>query len=942
MSRKWASRRRTYRWNRLLGVASLVVAVLVWLPATPAGAAPVITFVQGAYAVPQAPQTSVAVKFTGAQTAGNLNVVVVGWSDSTSSVTSVTDSSHNTYNPAVGPTVLPGVFTQSIFYANNIAAAGAGANTVTVAFSSPAAFPDIRVLEYSGVDALNPVDVTAASTGNGTVTNSGAATTTSAADLILGANVVETTTTGPGTSFTQRLLTSPDADIVEDRMVSAIGSYSATAPITPSGRWVMQMVAFRAATGDTTPPSAPSSLTATPTANRIALNWNASTDNVGVTSYLVERCQGPSCTFTQIATPTATTYTDAGLSAGNYSYRVRAVDAAGNTSAYSNVATTTITDATPPTAPTNLTATVTGGNVSLTWTASTDNVGVTGYQLERCQGNGCSNFTQIATPPPTATSYNDNALPVGTYSYRLRAVDAAGNQSLFSNVAPAVVPDTVLPTAPTNLSATPAGATVNLSWTASTDNVGVTAYQVERCQGTGCTFTQIAAPTGTTYSDTGLSVGSYSYRVRAVDGATNQSPYSNTANTSILDVTPPTAPTNLTATATGNRADLSWTASTDNVGVNAYEVEYCAGPGCTLFAKIATPTGTTFSDLNLNPGPYSFRVRAVDAAGNTSPYSNTANATILDTQAPTAPGGLTATASGTQITLGWTASTDNVGVTSYQVERCQGPACSTFAIVAPINATTYTDTGLPVDSFSYRVRAFDAALNPSPYSNVATAITVSTPPGALAAYAFNEGTGTTTADASGNGVTGTLQGPSWTNAGKNGKALSFNGTSNYVDLGRPSVLNSTGSMTWEAWVNAAGNPPDDGQIIALSDDNSGWQLKTTPDTGPRTFAIAISADGASHTQRYSNATVALNTWYHVAAVYNATVQTLDVFVNGVVSDGVLTNPVGARSSIPSVQVLPPASVNANIGRRTGGYNFNGINRRRSCLPAGAVAGRDPS
>ena len=136
MSRKWASRRRTYRWNRLLGVASLVVAVLVWLPATPAGAAPVITFVQGAYAVPQAPQTSVAVKFTGAQTAGNLNVVVVGWSDSTSSVTSVTDSSHNTYTPAVGPTVLPGVFTQSIFYANNIAAAGAGANTVTVAFSS--------------------------------------------------------------------------------------------------------------------------------------------------------------------------------------------------------------------------------------------------------------------------------------------------------------------------------------------------------------------------------------------------------------------------------------------------------------------------------------------------------------------------------------------------------------------------------------------------------------------------------------------------------------------------------------------------------------------------------------------------------------------------------------------------------------------------------------
>src|SRR5207244_9519587 len=111
------------------------------------------------------------------------------------------------------------------------------------------------------------------------------------------------------------------------------------------------------------------------------------------------------------------------------------------------------------------------------------------------------------------------------------------------------------------------------------------------------------------------------------------------------------------------------------------------------------------------------------------------------------------------------------------------------------------------------------------------------------------------------------------------------------------------------------------QIIALSDDLSGWQLKTTPDTGPRTFGIAISADGASHTQRYSKTQVALNQWNHVAGVYNATVQTLDIFVNGVADDGTLTNPVGSRSSIPSVQVLPPSSVNVNIGRRAGGSGF---------------------
>ena len=190
-------------------------------------------------------------------------------------------------------------------------------------------------------------------------------------------------------------------------------------------------------------------------------------------------------------------------------------------------------------------------------------------------------------------------------------------------------------------------------------------------------------------------------------------------------------------------------------------------------------------------------------------------------------------------------------------------------------------------------------------------------------------------------MTGTLQGAAWTTAGKNGNALSFNGSTSYVDLGRPSILNWTGSMTWESWVYVAANPPDDGQIVALSDENAGWQLKTTPDTGPRTFGIAISADGASHTQRYSKTVVQPNTWYHVAGVYNATVQTLDIFVNGVVDDGTLTNPVGARSSVPSVQVLPPAGVQRQRRPENGRLLLQRGHRRRPCLSVGAVPGRDP-
>src|SRR6202162_104135 len=276
-------------------------------------------------------------------------------------------------------------------------------------------------------------------------------------------------------------------------------------------------------------------------------------------------------------------------------------------------------DTTPPTAPTNLTATVSGTQINLSWTASTDNVGVTGYKVERCQGSGCTTFAQIGTT--TTATYSDTGRSVGIYSYRVRATDAAGNLSTYSNVSSATIMDTTPPTAPTNLTAAVSGTQINLSWTASTDNVGVTGYKVERCQGSRCTtFAQIATPTATTYSDTGLAAGNYSYRVRATDAAGNLSAYSNVASATITDTTPPTAPTNLTAAVSGTQINLSWTASTDNVGVTGYKVERCQGSGCTTFAQIASPTATTYSDTGLASGYYGYRVRATDAAGDLSPY----------------------------------------------------------------------------------------------------------------------------------------------------------------------------------------------------------------------------------------------------------------------------------------------------------------------------------
>src|SRR6266849_1662541 len=193
----WNNLMHYSRRSRRFGFLVASICVLT-LHALSGGAFAAIGFVQGGYATPSTPQLTVPVTFTSAQAAGNLNVVVVGWNDTTAAVSSLTDSVGNVYTLAVGPTKnfgSPGLtITQSIYYAKNIVGAAAGANTVTVRFTVAAVYADIRILEYSGLDPANPIDVTAAAIGTIAVTNSGAATTTHDNDLIFGANLVATST----------------------------------------------------------------------------------------------------------------------------------------------------------------------------------------------------------------------------------------------------------------------------------------------------------------------------------------------------------------------------------------------------------------------------------------------------------------------------------------------------------------------------------------------------------------------------------------------------------------------------------------------------------------------------------------------------------------------------------------------------------------------------
>lgn len=389
-------------------------------------------------------------------------------------------------------------------------------------------------------------------------------------------------------------------------------------------------------------------------------------------------------------------------------------------------------DSTAPTDPTALVATPNSETqITLTWTASTDAVGVTLYRIERCTGAACANFAEIATDP--ASPYVDTGRsPATTYRYRIRAEDAALNLSGYSNIAQATTPDNTAPTVPGNLIATPVNETqVDLSWDPSTDNVGVTTYLLERCTGAGCsTFAEIAQPVPTNYSDTGRSANTtYRYQVRARDAANNRSGYSNIATATTPDNTAPTAPTALVATPNSEtQVTLTWTAASDNVGVILYRIERCTGVGCSSFAEIATDNASPFVDTGLTVNTtYRYQIRAQDAALNLGPYSNIATALTPDQTAPTVPGSPVATAlgGGSKIDLTWTASTDNVAVAGYNVERCAGAACVNFVEVGTPAASPFNDTGLtPLTVYRYQVRARDAVPNFSGYSSIAQATTL--------------------------------------------------------------------------------------------------------------------------------------------------------------------------------------------------------------------------
>ncbi|WP_123042053.1 DUF4832 domain-containing protein [Cohnella candidum] len=414
---------------------------------------------------------------------------------------------------------------------------------------------------------------------------------------------------------------------------------------------------------DTQAPSVPTGLTATAKSQTsVTLSWTASTDNVGVGGYEVFR------NGTKVGSPTGTSFTDSGLTAGTaYAYTVDSKDAAGNVSALSSPLSVTTDSAPPPPG---------DGQAGSYEAEAAGNALAGGAAVASCSGcSGGAKVGYVGNNSGTITFNGVQAAAAGAYTLTIAYSNGDASRPVSVSV--------------NN------GAALNLTLpgTGGWNQVGTQAVNVSL---------QAGGNTIKLYSASGWSPD-FDRIIISPSGTTP-------------DLQPPSAPADVSvASKTTTSLSLTWSASTDNVAVAAYDI-FRDG-------VLAGSSGTiSFTDTGLSPNTsYSYTVTARDAAGNVSPASTALQATTLDapdTQAPTAPSNVNGTAFNAWINLSWTASTDNRGVTGYDIYRG-----GTWVGSSASNG--YLDSGLsPNTSYTYTVKAKDAAGNVSPASAAATITTL--------------------------------------------------------------------------------------------------------------------------------------------------------------------------------------------------------------------------
>jgi fibronectin type 3 domain-containing protein len=481
----------------------------------------------------------------------------------------------------------------------------------------------------SGEVSATPTDTTAPAAPTGLVAGAGDARVNLDWDDNPGPDIAgytvyrSETSGGPYDSIVAGLTSS---DHVDSSAVNGTTYFYVVTATDSAGNDSADSLEVSATPADTTPPAAPTGLLATAGDGEVALDW-ADNAELNLSGYSVYRSTTSGGPYSALADGlTDSTYLDAAVVNGTaYFYVVTASDAAGNESSDSNEASATPADTTPPAAPTGLTAAPGEGQVSLDW-ADNDETDLTSYTVYRSETSG-GPYAEVAVGVGPS-GYLDTTVVNGTaYFYVVTAADSAGNESAGSEEAGATPIDVTAPAAPAGLSAIAGDGAVSLDWH---DNgePDLMSYSVYRSTA-GAPFVLLSSGLAdSAYADTAVvNDTTYAYVVTAIDAAGNESDDSKTAMVTPQDLTPPAAPTGLTATAGDGQVSLDWddNAESDLSSYTVLRATTAGGPYSAVASGLVT---SDHGDTDVvNGTTYFYVVTAVDGDGNTSEESNQAPAT---------------------------------------------------------------------------------------------------------------------------------------------------------------------------------------------------------------------------------------------------------------------------------------------------------------------------
>jgi hypothetical protein len=385
---------------------------------------------------------------------------------------------------------------------------------------------------------------------------------------------------------------------------------------------------------------------------------------------------------------------------------------------------TCIIDVIPPTLPTAFDAVQSGSNITITWSGASDNVAILGYEIQykrTIDGEGAYIWLPFIT---SSVDYGNAIIPNlaegYTYNVRLRVRDTTLNWSGFIDDV-VTLADSIPPLPPTNLIVTQSGNNVVLNWNDAWDNIAIERYEVQYQLQYAPSWTSLpdvvtSATSGTT-TITGLQQAqTWLFRVRTKDTSGLFSNY-NTEEKTLVDNTPPNAPTFLILSQSGTTIEYTWGGATDNVEIFGYDIEYKESTSSTWIIDgtimISNGGGTTFL-YNLNQGrTYNVRLRTVDTVGLKSGYI-TSTLALNDTIPPQAPAGLTITRpSNAVLRATWTGASDNVSIQGYEVQYKKSTdvdwSSPSFIATAATGGSWDTPTLQVGLTYEFRVRTKDNA-----------------------------------------------------------------------------------------------------------------------------------------------------------------------------------------------------------------------------------------